>query len=170
MLDKIENDKTPKINERDNDVILLARRYIKDSQEQLHTGPKELSDESKEYLLSHDWSDNEQDLEMAIKRACVMSDGVTLRKEDFDLEHRQARSIGKFVESRLRGFMRNIKSFESFNLYDMVIPEVEKSLILMVMKETKGNQLRAARLLGINRNTLRTKIKKLGINLKKRSV
>jgi len=59
--------------------------------------------------------------------------------------------------------MRNIKRFESFNLYDMVIPEVEKSLIMMVLKETKGNQIKASRLLGINRNTLRSKIKKLGI-------
>ena len=62
--------------------------------------------------------------------------------------------------------MRNIKQFESFNLYAMVIPEVEKSLIEMVMKETKGNQIRASKILGINRNTLRSKIKKLGIKTK----
>jgi DNA-binding protein Fis len=48
----------------------------------------------------------------------------------------------------------------------MVIPEVERALILMVMKETKDNQIKAAKLLGINRNTLRSKIRKLGINIK----
>ena len=62
--------------------------------------------------------------------------------------------------------MRNIRKLESFNLYDTVIPEVEKALISMVMKETRGNQLRAAKLLGINRNTLRSKIKKLKIKVK----
>jgi DNA-binding protein Fis len=45
----------------------------------------------------------------------------------------------------------------------MVIPEVERALILMVMKETQGNQIKTAKLLGINRNTLRSKIRKLGI-------
>ena len=70
------------------------------------------------------------------------------------------------METRLKGFMRNIKRFEKFNLYEMVIPEVERALILMVMKETKDNQIKAAKLLGINRNTLRSKIRKLGINIK----
>jgi len=62
--------------------------------------------------------------------------------------------------------MRNIKNLENFNLYGAVIPEVEKALILMVMKETKGNQTKAAKLLGINRNTLRDRIKKLKINVR----
>ncbi|UCF87765.1 MAG: hypothetical protein JSV71_04715 [Nitrospiraceae bacterium] len=65
--------------------------------------------------------------------------------------------------------MRNIKNLEKFNLYDTVIPEVEKSLILMVMRETRGNQIRAAKLLGINRNTLRSKIKKYRIKTKFKS-
>ncbi|MEF9438111.1 MAG: Fis family transcriptional regulator [Candidatus Mariimomonas ferrooxydans] len=76
------------------------------------------------------------------------------------------KSIGRFIEQRLKGFMRNIKNFERFNLYGTVIPEVEKALILMVMKETKGNQLKTAKLLGINRNTLRDKIKKFKIGVK----
>ncbi len=59
--------------------------------------------------------------------------------------------------------MRNIKNLEKFNLYETVIPEVERSLILLVMKETKWNQAKASKLLGINRNTLRDKIKKLKI-------
>ena len=63
--------------------------------------------------------------------------------------------------------MKNIKNFEKFNLYGTVMPEVEKALILMVIKETNGNQSKAAKLLGINRNTLRDRIKKLKIKVKK---
>ena len=74
--------------------------------------------------------------------------------------------IGKFIEEKLKGFMRNIKNLEKFNLYETVIPEVEKALITMVLKETRGNQIKAAKLLGINRNTLRDKIKKLKISVK----
>jgi len=45
----------------------------------------------------------------------------------------------------------------------MVLQRVEKPLITLVLKKTEGNQVRAAHLLGINRNTLRKKIKELGI-------
>ena len=148
------------------DVISLAKHFIKIAEEQIKTGPKELSIEAEEYLLSHDWHGKVDELENAVKRACILTDSMVLQVADFDLRHRQIKSLGRFIEEKLKGFMRNIKNLENFNLYDAVIPEVEKSLILMVMKETKGNQTKAAKLLGINRNTLRDRIKKLKINIK----
>jgi two-component system nitrogen regulation response regulator GlnG len=154
------------LRDRKEDILLLAVQYIKMASEQIGTGTKDLSMEAEEYLKTHDWPGDEKELENAVKKACILAEGPVLEVEDFDLKHRQARSIGKFVESKLKGFMRNIKRFEAFNLYDMVIPEVEKSLIMMVLNETRGNQIKAASLLGINRNTLRSKIKKLGIKVK----
>lgn len=162
-----KTDKKPMdLKERKEEILALVKQYIKLAEKQIGTEVKDISKDAEEYLLTYDWPGNEKEIEIAVKRACVLSEGPLIRVEDFDLKHRQARSIGKFVESRLKGFMRNIKRFEKFNLYEMVIPEVEKSLILMVLKETKGNQIRAARLLGINRNTLRSKINKLGIKVK----
>ena len=149
-----------------DNVISLARKFIDLSSSELGTEIKDLSDDAIEYLLSYDWPGGERELEMAVKRACILSEGEQIGVEDFELRRRQASSIGMFVEERLKGFMRNIKRFEKFNLYEMVIPEVEKSLIMMVLKETRGNQIRAAKLLGINRNTLRSKINKLGIKVK----
>ena len=165
MTDTTKQDPTP-LKDRMDDIIPLAMRFVQLSQEQLGTESAGLSKEAEEFLQTYEWPGNEGELEIAVKRACILSDGPVLQIEDFDLKQRQARSIGKFVESKLRGFMPNIKRFEKFNLYDMVIPEVERSLILMVMKETKDNQVKAAKLLGINRNTLRSKIKKLGIKIK----
>jgi len=160
------NSKNTSLKERIEEIIPLARKFIKLAEEQAATGPRELSMEAEDYLLSYQWPGNEKELELAVKRACILSDGPFLQPEDFDLKQRQAKSVGRFVEARLKGFMRNIKQFESFNLYGMVIPEVEKSLIEMVLRETKGNQIRASKILGINRNTLRSKIKKLSIKLK----
>lgn len=154
------------LKDRKDDIIALAMRVVQLTKEELDTGPAELSKEAEEFLLEYEWPGDERELEIAVKRACILSEGTVLQAEDFDLKQKQARSIGKFVESKLKGFMRNIKRFEKFNLYEMVIPEVERSLIMMVMKETKGNQIKAASLLGINRNTLRSKIKKLGIKVK----
>jgi DNA-binding NtrC family response regulator len=157
---------TVPLKERREDILSLAKHFIKITHEQVHTGPKELSKEVEEYLLNYDWRGNEEEFETAIKKACILSEGQVLQREDFDLRHRQVKSIGRFIEERLKGFMRNIKNLEKFNLYETVMPEVEKALILMVMKETKGNQIKAAKLLGINRNTLRDKIKKLKISVK----
>lgn len=84
-------------------------------------------------------------------------------RDSIGFKHTGARSLSGFIEERLGGFMRKIKRLERFDLYNMVISEVEKALITMVLKETNGNQLKASRLLGINRNTLSSKIKRLGI-------
>ena len=53
------------------------------------------------------------------------------------------------------------------NLYSLVIERVERPLIDLTLKKTNGNQIRAAQILGINRNTLRKKITDLRIELKK---
>ena len=151
--------------ERKEELMRACEKIIEQTDEYLLTGDKELSKEARDLIFSHDWSEDGLELDIAVRRACVMSRRSVIGIEDFDFERRQARSIGKFVESRLSGFMKNIKSFEKFNLFDMVIPEVERSLILMVLKETNGNQIKASKLLGINRNTLRSKIKKLGIKV-----
>lgn len=151
--------------ERRDEILPLAERFIQLADRQVKTGRKELSKEAGEYILTHDWKD-EQELEDAVKRACILSDADVLQREDFDIRQKRVKSIGGFIEERLKWFMRNIKRLEKFNLYDTVITEVEKALIAMVIAETGGNQLKAARLLGINRNTLRVKIKKLGINIK----
>ena len=50
-------------------------------------------------------------------------------------------------------------------LYRTIMDEVEKPLIEHTLERTEGNQLKAARVLGINRNTIRTKIKRLGIDV-----
>lgn len=161
--DRPPDPRVPLVERRD-DILPLARRFVMESREELKTGHKDISREAGDYLMDYNWPGDEAELEIAVKRACILSEGGMLEIEDFDLKQRRVRSVGKFIEGRLKGFMRNIKTLERFNLYDMVIPEVERALILMVMKETAGNQVRASRLLGINRNTLRTKIKKLGID------
>ena len=55
---------------------------------------------------------------------------------------------------------------ESRKLYKFIIEAAEKPLIERILVKTEGNQLKAARILGINRNTLRAKIRKLGIKIK----
>jgi two-component system nitrogen regulation response regulator GlnG len=53
------------------------------------------------------------------------------------------------------------------NLYDMVLHQMERPLINIILEKTRSNQVRAAEILGINRNTLRKKIQTLGIDVRK---
>ena len=76
-------------------------------------------------------------------------------------------SLNDFVEKKLKDFVKRIASGKGKNLYSLLIKEIEKPLISMVLQETKGNQVQAAQLLGVNRNTLRKKIKDLKITIKK---
>ncbi|MBI4699085.1 MAG: hypothetical protein HY758_09355 [Nitrospirae bacterium] len=154
--------------QRHEDILTLVRHYINAAGQDLATGHKKLSGEAEEYILSYPWDTANNELERAIKKACILSDDEFLNVEDFDLKYRHMKSIGvgKFIEEKLKGFMKNIKNLEKFNLYETVIPEVERALITMVIKETNGNQLKAAKLLGINRNTLRDKVRKLKISVK----
>jgi len=69
------------------------------------------------------------------------------------------------VEKRLRAYFDAHKGEDpASGLYSIVIQEVEMPLIKIVLEKCKGNQLRTARILGINRNTLRKKMKALGLS------
>ena len=74
-------------------------------------------------------------------------------------------SLKDYIEKRLHDFIKRFKASEGSNLYHTLLREIEKPLITMVLKETRGNQLHAAHILGLNRNTLRKKIRELNIPL-----
>jgi len=69
----------------------------------------------------------------------------------------------EMVRSKLRGFLAKNKNVAIEGLYDEVIARVERPLIELVLEQTDGNQVRAAQILGLNRNTLRKKIALLRI-------
>ena len=71
--------------------------------------------------------------------------------------------IGKVVEKSLEEYFRKLDGEPPHGIYDMVIGNVERSLIASVMERVGGNQTQAADMLGMNRNTLRTKLSKYGI-------
>ncbi len=72
-------------------------------------------------------------------------------------------SLKDFIEKRLHDFIKRFKASEGSNLYYTLLREIEKPLITLVLKETAGNQIQAAHILGLNRNTLRKKIRELNI-------
>jgi two-component system nitrogen regulation response regulator GlnG len=155
--------KLPPLRERREDVGLLAKHFLKDAEKRFETGKKELSKEAKDLMLKYSWPGNVRELENAIRRACVLSNGTVIEKRDLLLEEASSFTIKEFLEDKLKRYLKEMTKLENCNLYETVISEVEKALIKIVLNETGGNQLKAAKTLGINRNTLRTKIKEYRI-------
>ncbi len=88
-----------------------------------------------------------------------------MEKKELLMEALNSCSVYDFLEEKLKRYLKKLTKLERSNLYDAVISEVEKALISIILKETEGNQLRAAKALGINRNTLRSKIKEYKIRI-----
>ncbi|MFH0855429.1 MAG: helix-turn-helix domain-containing protein [Candidatus Omnitrophota bacterium] len=72
-----------------------------------------------------------------------------------------------FIKDRVVTFENSLFNEKKGVLYKSVVESIEKPLIEQTLERTEGNQLKAARILGLNRNTLRAKIKKLEINVEK---
>lgn len=71
--------------------------------------------------------------------------------------------LGKCVEYALKDYFEQLNGHSTANLYDMLLAEVEAPLLKATLEHTQGNQSRAAEILGLNRGTLRKKLKTYGL-------
>jgi Fis family transcriptional regulator, factor for inversion stimulation protein len=71
--------------------------------------------------------------------------------------------IDEAVRASLEKYFRSLEGAQAGEVYDMVIKAVERPMLQMIMQRADGNQLRASEILGINRNTLRKKLKAHGM-------
>jgi Fis family transcriptional regulator len=106
-----------------------------------------------------------------VKRAVVMTRGSSLPSDSFSAllpgggnrEKGERHTIDVWVQTNLYDFVRKMVQANASGIRKIVLDRVEAPLIEMVLKEVGGNQIKASQLLGINRNTLRKKIKEYGI-------
>jgi Fis family transcriptional regulator len=78
-------------------------------------------------------------------------------------EHLQEQSLRSSVESTMENYFHHLDGQSVTDVYDMVLQEVEAPLLEIVMKNTRQNQTKAAELLGLNRGTLRKKLKRYSL-------
>ena len=137
---------------------------------------KKLADDALDLLTAHHWPGNVRELENLILRLVVLIDHAVIEAGDIRpiLGESAATSPsaepGGTLYTDARGhieryFQTHGDALPPAGVYSRIMIEVEKPLIEETLKATRGNQLRAAELLGLNRNTLRKKIRDLEINL-----
>ncbi len=157
----------PPLRERREDIRVLAEHFVSRYAEELSTGPRLLTEPILEKLEAHDWPGNVRELENAIKRALVLASGEVLLPEDFSFidERTPRRATGVDLPALVLREVEAALEAGSENVYRCILERVERPLIEAALARTDGNQIRAAALLGINRNTLRKKIVDLDIQL-----
>jgi two-component system nitrogen regulation response regulator GlnG len=163
----------PALRERRGDITILARHFL-DRAAESGLPRKTLDDEAVHILEQHDWPGNVRQLENLMRRLAALSrdDRITAGEIALMLgEGSGAAPVAPDValDAAVRAFVERLARSEPLalddgTLYDRLLAEVERPLIEAMLARHGGNQLRAARAIGLNRNTLRKRLDTLGID------
>ena len=167
----------PPLRERVEDIPDLVRHFLRKAEEE-GLPLKRLDADAYDLLKRYRWPGNVRELENVIRRLAVLHAGDTIPAQivaaelkeperlaaDIDDDH--SMPLGVAVERHLaRYFASHGDRLPPPGLYDRILQEVERPLLSIALAATRGNQIRAADLLGVNRNTLRKKIRDLGLEV-----
>jgi two-component system, NtrC family, nitrogen regulation response regulator GlnG len=165
----------PPLRARKSDIPELLRYFVQKINREMKVQINGLAPDAEAMLVEHAWPGNVRELENALIRACVLAGSRTLTIADFQLSGDSTHSVAplgdaaleELVKRKLRELLAGHGEVAPRDLHATTLAWVERPLLEFVLERTAGNQLRAAELLGINRNTLRKKITTLGIAIKK---
>jgi two-component system nitrogen regulation response regulator GlnG len=165
----------PPLRERRGDIPLLISYFVDKINREMNIQLSGVSPEAQKLLEEYSWPGNVRELENTMVRAAVLSSGPILFPKDFTLQNKPAiptleidqLSLEEIIRHKLEDYFRRTEGVDVDNLYALVIERIERPLIELTLRKTRGNQIRAAQILGINRNTLRKKITDLRIDFRK---
>ena len=160
----------PPLRERKDDIPELVRYFLQRFRADINSNVRDISPQALEKLMRYYWPGNVRELENGVKRALVIAKGNSLLPEDFLLEGLEPDmgpidhlDLDERLEKMMEPVFKELLELSRRTPGSDLMSELEKILIKRALKETKGNQVQAAILLGISRNTLRSKIERYRI-------
>jgi two-component system nitrogen regulation response regulator GlnG len=166
----------PPLRERAEDIPDLVRHFLRKAEDE-GLPSKRLDQDALDLLKRYRWPGNVRELENLIRRLAVLHSGDLIPAGAISLELTEPQrpsgdgadgeaSLGASVERYLtQYFLGHGEKLPPPGLYDRILQEIERPLLSICLAATRGNQIRAAHLLGLNRNTLRKKIRDLGLEV-----
>ena len=166
----------PPLRERIEDIPDLVRHFLNRATEE-GGGAKMFDAAAIERLQRYEWPGNVRELENLVRRVAVIYGEDVIGADIVARElaaiasaatpgKATSESLATAAERHLRDyFAAHTHGLPARGLYDRVLREIERPLIQLSLEATRGNQIRAAEMLGLNRNTLRKKIRELDISV-----
>jgi len=138
----------PELKDREEDIPLLAFHFLRKFSQELGAETKEISKEAMNIFLNYPWPGNVRELENVIERAVLLGDHRSILPKDLPphLRAPEPQPLDKALKE------------------EATLEDLEREYIGRVLEKTKGNQTRAARILGIDRRTLYRKVKKFALS------
>ena len=138
----------PDLKDRQEDIPLLANHFVQKFAPESNPAIREISKEAMAILMSHTWPGNVRELENVIERAVTLGHGPAIELKD--------------LPPHLAG---GTNPLERALAKEATLEDLEKDYIAMILRRTKGHQIRAASILGIDRRTLYRKIRRFSLKL-----
>jgi two-component system nitrogen regulation response regulator GlnG len=167
----------PPLRERAEDIPELVRHFLAQTASQ-GLPPKVIDSVAMERLKRHRWPGNVRELENLVRRLAALyaQEVIGIEVVESELsgglppsdsgEAAEGEGLSATVERHLREyFAAHTDGLPAAGVYDRVLREVERPLLSLALEVSRGNQIKAAALLGLNRNTLRKKIRELDIEV-----
>ncbi len=158
----------PPLRARREDIPELAEYFVAKAAREMGAKTTAFAPGAIAKLMSYEWPGNVRELENTVMRAALLAPGNSIRPEDIELEHspsgqrrtpmHEGAALGDLISERIAQWFDDPNGEEPRDLYQRMVAEMERPLIELALKRASGNQVKAARMLGLNRNTLRKKI------------
>jgi two-component system nitrogen regulation response regulator GlnG len=165
----------PPLRDRLEDLPVLFERWVKHYAAEIGRTKPTVASRALARLAEYPWPGNVAELKSIARRLVVRVTKNRIEAGDVDeiLPTVATRvpledlAFEEMVKAKLAGLLARIDGYPVHDLYDKVVARVERPLFDLVLAHTGGNQLKAAEILGLNRNTLRKKLADLGLQKRK---
>jgi two-component system nitrogen regulation response regulator GlnG len=158
----------PPLRERGDDLALLAEHYLRRFSRELGKEATALAPEALNRLRSYSWPGNIRELQSALKQAVLQATGPVLLADFVPAWVQPGTSeTSEMAQGVWRSFIEEQLRAGTTGLYAKSLRRMERELLTQVLRHTDGNQLQAAKILGITRGSLRSKLRELGISIER---
>jgi transcriptional regulator with GAF, ATPase, and Fis domain len=148
----------PSLRERGDDILLLADRFVRELGERMGKGDVGLSREARDLLLAYHWPGNIRELQNAIERAVILSDGGLITAAQLGVTPATGR--GEALTTPIAPSAPDAESAAAMQ----ALPEMEKQAIVEALRRAKGNKSQAAAALGLSRTRFYTLMRRYGLS------